>query len=142
MTDAPANLTYRKGNQLDLDQVIELYRASTLGERRPVDNRQRMQQMMTHANLVLTAWEGPLLVGIARSLTDFAFVAYLSDIAVRKSHQRKGIGKELIRRTQAELDPAATLLLLAAPAAVDYYPHIGFTRHPEAWLLAPGQHVK
>ena len=113
-------ITYETGKRLDLDQLIELYRASTLGERRPVDDRARMQLMLEHANLVVSAWDGPLLVGVSRALTDFAYVAYLSDLAVRASHQRHGIGKELIRRTRAQLDPRATLLLLSAPAAVSY----------------------
>src|SRR5258706_10500940 len=93
-------ITYRTGNDLDLDKVIELYRASTLGERRPVDDRERMGAMLRNANLVITAWEGELLVGIARSVSDFAYCTYLSDLAVRESHQRRGIGRELIRRTQ------------------------------------------
>jgi GNAT superfamily N-acetyltransferase len=138
---AAENVSYRLGNDLDLDQVIELYEASTLGERRPIDDRACMGSMLQHANLVVTAWEGDLLVGISRSLTDFSYVAYLSDLAVRLSHQKLGIGKELIRRTQAELGPRATLLLLAAPKAKEYYPHVGFERHPEAWLLAPGRTV-
>jgi hypothetical protein len=78
-------IIYRLGNDLDLDQVIKLYRASTLGERRPVDDRGRMAAMLRHANLVVTAWDGDLLVGIARSLSDFAFCTYLSDLAVRLS---------------------------------------------------------
>ena len=133
-------IQYRLGNSLDLDQVIDLYRASTLGERRPVDERARMRRMLETANLVLTAWEGDLLVGISRSLTDFVYCTYLSDLAVRLSHQKAGIGRELIRRTQAEA-PQATVILLAAPKAVDYYPHIGFTRHDSAWLLRPGESV-
>jgi predicted N-acetyltransferase YhbS len=141
MNSMSAPITYRIGNDLDLDEVIELYRASTLGERRPVDQRDAMRQMLEHANLVVTAWEGERMVGIARSLTDFAYVAYLSDLAVRASHQRRGIGKELIHRTRAELGAGATLLLLAAPAAATYYPHVGFSRHPEAWLLHPGQRL-
>jgi len=127
-------IEYKVGNNLDLDEVIELYRASTLGERRPVGERDRMQKMLQHANLVITAWEGGLLVGIARSLTDFAYCTYLSDLAVRLSHQRQGIGKELVRRTREEAGPAK-IILLAAPKAVDYYPHIGFTHHPHAWIL-------
>lgn len=141
MTLAPATLEYRTGNALDLDAVIELYRASTLGARRPVDRREHMASMLQHANLVITAWQGDQLVGIARSLSDFAFITYLSDLAVRDSHQRAGIGKELIRRTQGAA-PSATLVLLAAPAAVDYYPHIGFTHHPQAWLLAPDARIR
>jgi predicted N-acetyltransferase YhbS len=129
------SITYRVGNDLDLDQVIELYRASTLGERRPVDDRSRMAQMLAHANLVVTAWDGELLVGIARTLTDFTYVGYLSDLAVRQSHWSQGIGRELIRRTRAQMGPRAKIVLLAAPKAVGYYPRLGFTKHESAWVL-------
>ena len=127
-------ISYRTGNDLDLDAVIDLYRASTLGLRRPVDDRGRMQQMLHNANLVITAWDADLLVGISRSLTDFSYATYLSDLAVRESHQRRGIGKELIRLTQQASAPAS-IILLAAPAAEQYYPHIGFAHHPQAWIL-------
>jgi predicted N-acetyltransferase YhbS len=131
-------IDYRTGNDLDLAEVRDLYRASTLAERRPVEDDARLRQMMTHANLVITAWEGSLLVGLSRSLTDFAFTTYLSDLAVRVSHQRLGIGRELVARTQAAA-PQAGIVLLAAPAAEQYYPRIGFTHHPQAWVLRPGQ---
>jgi predicted N-acetyltransferase YhbS len=131
-----SSITYRLGNDLDLDAVRELYRASTLGERRPVDDGDRMAAMLRNANLVVTAWDGELLVGIARSVSDFSFCTYLSDLAVRVSHQRQGIGRELIRRTR-EQGGKATVILLSAPKAVDYYPRIGFTRHPQAWILEP-----
>jgi predicted N-acetyltransferase YhbS len=134
-------IEYHIGNQLDLDQVIELYRASTLGERRPVEDRERMGAMLANANLVVTAWEGDLLVGISRSVTDFAFATYLSDLAVRLSHQRQGIGKELMRVTQRESGPKTTVILLAAPKAVNYYPHVGFTQHNSAWVLPPGAQI-
>jgi predicted N-acetyltransferase YhbS len=127
-------ITYRTGNDLELDAVIELYVDSTLGERRPVSDRRRMQRMLEHANLVVTAWDDARMVGISRSLTDFVYATYLSDLAVRKSHQRTGIGRELVRLTQ-EAAPRAMLVLLAAPAAEKYYPHIGFERHPQAWIL-------
>ena len=133
-------ISYRTGNDLDLETVRELYRASTLAERRPVDDTERFDAMLRHANLVITAWDGDALVGIARSVSDFSYVTYLSDLAVRVSHQRQGLGKELMRRTQAAA-PKATLLLLAAPAAADYYPHVGFTHHPQAWLVPPGEYI-
>ena len=134
-------ITYRTGNDLDLDAVIELYRASTLGERRPVDDPGRMKLMLHNANLVVTAWDGVLLVGIARSLSDFSYCTYLSDLAVRLSHQRQGIGRELIRRTQEQGGQAA-VILLSAPKAVDYYPRIGFTHHPQAWWLKAGDSLR
>jgi predicted N-acetyltransferase YhbS len=127
-------IDYRRGNALDLDAVVELYRSSTLGERRPVDDAPRMAEMLRHANLVITAWDGPLLVGISRALSDFSFATYLSDLAVRASHQRQGIGRELIRRTR-EAGGKAKVVLLSAPKAVDYYPHVGFEKHPSAWVM-------
>jgi predicted N-acetyltransferase YhbS len=134
-------IEYRVGNELDVDEVIELYRASTLGERRPIGERERFTGMLTQANLVITAWDGELLVGISRSLTDFSYITYLADLAVRVSHQKQGIGKELMRRTQQEGGPNTTLLLLAAPAAEKYYPHVGFKHAPNAWLLKPGESI-
>ena len=128
-------IAYRVGNDLDLDQVLDLYRASTLGERRPVDDRAIMADMIRHANLVVTAWEGDMMVGISRSLTDFTYVAYLADLAVRDTHQKLGIGRELIARTRAEMGPRSMIVLLSAPAAVDYYPKLGFTKHGSAWVL-------
>jgi len=131
-------ITYKVNSPLDLDAAIELYRASTLGERRPVDDRACMKQMLDKANLTITAWDGDLLVGISRSLTDWCYCCYLSDLAVRLDFQAQGIGRELVRRTRQET-PEATVILLAAPKAVEYYPRIGMTQHDSAWILAPGE---
>jgi GNAT superfamily N-acetyltransferase len=130
-------ITYRLGNDLDLDSVIDVYVDSTLGERRPVGERERMRTMLEEANLVVTAWDGDLMVGISRSITDWVYCTYLSDLAVRLDYQHLGIGKELVRRTRQET-PQATVILLAAPKAVDYYPRIGMTQHNSAWILPAG----
>lgn len=134
-----AAIEYREGNTLDLDEVLDLYRASTLGERRPIDDRERFSAMLRNANLVITAWDGPLLVGISRSLTDFSHFTYLADLAVRVSHQKCGIGRELVRLTQVKGGPKTNILLLAAPAADEYYPRIGFSPAPRAWWLKAGE---
>jgi len=128
-------ITFRVGNDLDLDELIELYAATSLGVRRPLDDRAAMTDMLRHANLIVTAWDGQLLVGIARSLADFSFTAYLADLAVRESHQHRGIGRDLIQHTREALGPHCKLVLLAAPLAVDYYPKLGFTQHMSAWTL-------
>lgn len=133
-------ITYRTGNQLDLDAVIAVYRASTLGERRPVQDRARMKAMLEGANLVVSAWHGDQLVGIARSVSDFVYCTYLSDLAVDAAYQRQGIGRELVRRTQ-ELGGRATVVLFAAPAAVDYYPHIGFVAG-SGWMLRENDRLR
>jgi predicted N-acetyltransferase YhbS len=131
-------ITYRTGNDIDLDEMIELYVDSTLGERRPVEDRRRMGRMLEEADLVITAWEGEVMVGISRSITDWVYCTYLSDLAVRAAYQGQGIGRELIRLTR-EATPQASVILLAAPKAVGYYPKIGMTRHDSAWVLWPGE---
>ncbi|MGW8066633.1 GNAT family N-acetyltransferase [Streptomyces ziwulingensis] len=126
-----------EGKDLDLDEVLALYRSSGLGERRPVEDRDRMGAMLTGANLVLAARDDDgTLIGIARSVSDFSYVTYLSDIAVTGRLQRSGIGRALIDATRKEA-PTAKIVLLSAPAATAYYPHIGFTRHDSAWVLNP-----
>lgn len=133
------SIAYKVNASLDLEAAIQVYRTSTLSERRPVEDTERMHQMLTNANLIVSAWEGEQLVGISRSVTDWVYCCYLSDLAVSASHQRGGIGKQLIRETQAALGPDAKIILLAAPAAVDYYPHIGFEKHESAWILGARQ---
>ncbi|HYK02659.1 MAG TPA: GNAT family N-acetyltransferase [Thermoanaerobaculia bacterium] len=134
-------IEYKLTPDLDLDVAHELYVASTLGDRRPIGDRERFETMMRSANLTITAWEGELLVGISRSVTDWVWFTYLADLAVRVSHQKQGIGRELMRRTQAAA-PQANLLLLAAPKAANYYGHVGFTQMLNAWMLRPGEELK
>jgi len=91
--------------------------------------------MIENANLTLTAWDGEKLVGIARAVTDFSYCCYLSDLAVDRAYQRQGIGKELIRRMRQMLGDEVMILLLAAPEAMEYYPHIGFSKVENGWLI-------
>jgi len=129
-----SDIQYARETTLDPDEFIQVLNDSTLGERRPVNNRERIIRMCNHANLIITARHNGKLVGIARSLTDFAFCTYLSDLAVNEAYQKKGIGKELVKRVR-EAVPEASLILLAAPKAVNYYPRIGMIRHEAAYYL-------
>jgi GNAT superfamily N-acetyltransferase len=122
------------GPDLDLAEVADLYRTSTLAERRPVDDTERFAAMIRNANLVVVARVDQRLVGIARAITDGAYVTYLSDLAVDADFQRQGVGRDLIAATR-EAAPRAKLVLLSAPAAAEYYPHLGFERHESAWVL-------
>ncbi|QWD61195.1 GNAT family N-acetyltransferase [Polynucleobacter sp. MWH-UH35A] len=117
------------------EQAIDLYTRSTLGERRPIHSIQIFEAMLKNANLTVTAWDDKKLVGISRTLTDFAYVAYLADLAVDQQYQRSGIGKQLIEETKNRLEPECMIVLLAAPKANEYYEHIGFEHNPRAWTL-------
>ena len=129
-------MRYEINTPITADQFVDVLRRSTLAYRRPVDDPDCIADMLNYANLTVTAWEDDVLVGVARSVTDFSYCCYLSDLAVDRRYQRKGIGQELISRTQAQLGPRCKIVLLSAPAAADYYPHIGMEKHPQAWVLA------
>lgn len=122
------------GAELDLDEVLEVYRGSGLGQRRPVEDRERFAAMQRNANLVVVCRVGGRLVGLARSLSDLAYVTYLSDIAVIREYQHRGIGRALVEATRLAA-PSAKIVLLSAPDARGYYPHIGFSQHSSAWVL-------
>ena len=130
-------IRYQTSRQLTADEFIDLLKRSTLAERRPVDDRKCIEAMLHHANLICTAWDGEKLVGVARSVTDFEYCCYLSDLAVDEQYQKQGIGKELIRLTQSQLGAQAKIILLAAPKAEEYYPKIGLEPHHSAWILSP-----
>ena len=127
-------ILYKTGNNLLVEEVVELYNNSGLGVRRPVGDKNKMKGMLANANLVISAWDNKIIVGIARALSDFSYITYLSDIAVRKEYQRKGIGKELIN--QLKKAAGTKIVLLSAPDAEQYYPKIGFHKHNSAWVLS------
>ncbi len=126
---------------LSVDEFIGVLESSTLAERRPVGDRACIAGMLEHADLIVTARAGDALVGVARSVTDFNYCCYLSDLAVDERYQKRGIGKRLIDETQDRLGSKCNLILLSAPAAIEYYPRIGFEKHPQAWILEPGKHT-
>lgn len=129
-------VTYQTEPSLTSDEFIDLLVRSTLAERRPVEDRDRIEAMLRNADLILTARIEGRLVGVARAITDFVYCCYLSDLAVDETCQRQGIGKELMRRVAEAAGPQTKLILLAAPKAVDYYPKIGMVRHESCWMSA------
>ncbi|WP_336407731.1 GNAT family N-acetyltransferase [Gallaecimonas kandeliae] len=130
-------IQYRVNDPISTEDFIDILNRSTLGERRPLEDRACMEAMVRHGNLCVTAWDGDLLVGLARSVTDFHYACYLSELAVDSRYQKGGIGKALIHHTKAQLGPHCWLTLIAAPAARDYYPHIGLERNPDCWEQPP-----
>lgn len=133
---------YQINTPITAEQFIDVLKRSTLGERRPIDDRPCIEGMLSNSNLMVTAWDGDQLIGVARSVTDFHYCCYLSELAVCRACQQSGVGKELQRLTQQQLGPRCTLILLAAPAAKDYYSHIGYSHDPRCWVLKRGSEIQ
>jgi predicted N-acetyltransferase YhbS len=126
-------ISYRIDIIPEKELVVDLYKSSGLN--RPVEDKERIGRMYANSNLVITAWDGETLVGVARSLTDFCYCCYLSDLAVRKEYQKLGIGKRLIQETKEKIGDQTMLLLLSAPTAMEYYPAVGFQKVENAFMI-------
>jgi predicted N-acetyltransferase YhbS len=130
-------IDYQLEPALSADEFIDVLVRSTLGERRPVDDRERIESMLKNADLIVTARSNGRLIGVSRAITDFAFCTYLSDLAVDGACQKQGIGRELIERTHQAAGLKTRLILIAAPKARSYYPHIGMVPHDSCWMRDP-----
>jgi GNAT superfamily N-acetyltransferase len=130
-----SDIEYRAHWPLSVEQFAELLQSCSLGARRPLQDPAALASMLTHSNLLVSAWDGPTLVGVSRCFSDFVYVTYCSDLAVRESHQKRGIGRRLLQETFRAAP--CRIVLLAAPLAVEYYPRIGFQQHPSAWSALP-----
>lgn len=128
-------ISYRSDASITEQEFIDLLKRSTLDQRRPVNDLDKIRKMLQYGNILITAWGGERLVGISRALSDFSFCTYLSDLAVDEAYQHKGIGKELVRLTHETAGLETTLILLAAPAAVSYYPKIGMEQFQHCFLI-------
>ncbi|MEG8946772.1 GNAT family N-acetyltransferase [Rosettibacter firmus] len=117
----------------EVEQIIEVFNSS--GIKRPTNDKERINKMFFYSNLVVTAWDGENLIGIARALTDYCYCCYLSDLAVKKEYQNKGIGKKLIELIREKIGEQSMLLLLSAPNAMEYYPKIGFEKAENAFII-------
>jgi len=131
------NIEYSLEPHLTVEDFIDVLRRSTLAERRPIDESATMSGMLAHADILVTARDShKLLVGVSRAITDFSYCTYLADLAVDVAFQRRGIGRELIRQTHIAAGLHTHLVLVAAPKAETYYPHIGMLPHNSCWRIA------
>jgi predicted N-acetyltransferase YhbS len=128
-------ISYSSNKTISNLEFIDVLERSTLAERRPVSDPERIQAMLDNANVLITAWDGDKLIGISRAISDRVYCTYLSDLAVDVDYQKSGIGKKLIDLTHEVAGFATTLILLAAPAAVNYYPKIGMEQFSNCFLF-------
>lgn len=133
-------IVYKVNADIQADEYIHLLSKTSLGERRPIHDIQCIEGMLKNSNLLVSAWLENELVGVSRSVTDYHFCCYLSDLAVSEAFQKYGIGKKLIDVTEEQLQPNCKIILLAAPQATGYYPKIGFEQHFSAWVKHISNH--
>ncbi|RFS16492.1 GNAT family N-acetyltransferase [Emticicia sp. C21] len=115
------------------EQIIELY--ENAGLPRPTYDSERIGKMYANANLVITAWDDTILVGVSRSITDWVWCCYLADLAVRSDYKTSGIGKKLVQLTKEKVGEQSIVLLLSVPTAMEYYPKIGMEKVDNGFII-------
>lgn len=132
------SISYQLEPDLAAAEFIDVLSRTSLGARRPLDRADVIEKMLRNADLIVTARLVNRLVGVSRAITDYSYCTYLSDLAVDEACQGRGIGRELIRRTHEAAGLCTMLILISAPQAETYYPHIGLTQHPSCWYVQRG----
>ena len=127
------NIQYSYTQKPTAEQVIDLYNSAGLP--RPTNDKERIQKMIDHSDLIVTAWDGELLVGVSRCITDWAWCCYLSDLAIRQEYQKDGIGKILIKLTKEKVGEQSMVLLVSVPTALEYYPKVRFEKQEGAFII-------
>lgn len=125
-------IKYSESRQLQANTLVQLYINS--GVDRPITDLTRIQKMIDHSNLIISAWEGSALVGVARAVSDFGYCCYLSDLAVDQRYQRRGIGKTLIALIQKAIGPEVSLILMSSPSSRIFYENLGFKRFTNGYI--------
>lgn len=125
--------------QISADAFIDILQRSGLAERRPVEDSRRIAKMLEEADLILVAKDAnDKIAGVARCLTDFAYVCYVSDLAICKTRQGEGIGRMLLQRVRSIIQPEARVFLISAPAAVGFYEKINLPRIEQCFDVPAG----
>ncbi|WP_245805857.1 GNAT family N-acetyltransferase [Bacillus alkalicellulosilyticus] len=127
-------ITYKNDASITAEQLSSVFKAS--GIKRPSDDLERLESMIHHANILITAWDSDKLIGVARAITDYSYCCYLSDLAVRLDYQSQGIGRELVQRVQETIGEEVALILLSSPTAMQYYPKLGFEKIDNGFKIA------
>jgi N-acetylglutamate synthase-like GNAT family acetyltransferase len=127
------NIIYSSTRIPTAQQIIELYNNAKLP--RPTHDEDRIQKMIDHSNVIISAWDEDILVGVSRCITDWVWSCYLADLAIRQEYQKLGIGRKLVELTQEKVGEQSMVLLLSVPSAMDYYPKIGFQKQESSFII-------
>ncbi len=129
------DITYKTNKKLKIDDIVELFYNSGYLPLKDMSNLKRIEKMFDNANLVVSAWHGKTLIGISRSLCDFSYACYLSDICVHKQYRKFNIGRKLIEITKEEAGNECKLILHSNAEAIDFYEKIGMNRISNAFII-------
>lgn len=88
-------MTLRADTLPNLPQLLTLY--GRVGWTNYTRRPERLQAALRGSLVVLTAWEGDALIGLARAVGDGVSILFVQDVLVDPAWQRQGVGRALMQ---------------------------------------------
>lgn len=131
------NVEYRTIKNLPCDELYQLFLA--VGWASESTTTQEMIANFNigfiHSTFVFSAWIDGKLVGCIRVLSDLHFRSVIYDLAVLPACQKRGIGKELVRKCINTCESSEWLV--QTDMAKGFYEKIGFQENKDHFLTIP-----
>lgn len=131
--DAPA-ITYSDDPaRVDVGQLLALYHVTWWAKERTTE---QVRRALEHSRPIITAWDGPKLIGFTRVISDLTYRATIWDVIVADAYQKRGVGREMMRLVLDHADlKTVTMFVLLTKDQQRFYEHLGFTVEREMMMM-------
>ena len=134
------SIRYSESRELSRDDILALYQANQWSS---ASKPELLSKALRASHSLVTAWDGPTLVGLGNAISDGCLVVYYPHLLVLPEYQRQGIGTEIMNRLLARYSGFHQHVLLADGRALDFYGKCGFQRAGKTepmWIYAGQDH--
>jgi ribosomal protein S18 acetylase RimI-like enzyme len=125
-------ITFSDRNDFDAAQLIHLYRQAPWAQQRALE---QTRAMLANTDVVISAWDGPRLVGFGRVLTDYVYRASIWDIIVDRDYQGQKIGTEIVRRILDHPALQQVELFWLCTRMPGFYERLGFSAKEQTGMV-------
>jgi N-acetylglutamate synthase-like GNAT family acetyltransferase len=118
----------------DLDQLVDLFKAAAFWAQDRT--REDMAIAVAHSHPIVTAWDGPQLIGFARATSDGVFRATIWDVVISPNYQGGGLGRRLVETLVAHPHMSRVeRVYLMTTNQQGFYARIGFEENPSTTMV-------
>ena len=125
-------ITFSEKRNLDPAKLVRLYQQAPWAKGRTLEDARKM---LRHTNVAVTAWDGNLLIGFGRVLTDFVYRATIWDVIVDKTYQRRGVGVNVVQRILTHPRLKKVELFWLCTRMPGFYEKLGFSSKEQTGMV-------
>jgi len=125
-------ITFAEKKDLDPTKLVRLYHQAPWAKGRTLEDA---REMLRHTDVAVTAWDGDLLIGFGRVLTDYVYRATIWDVIVDKAYQRQGIGADIVQRILNHPRLKKVELFWLCTRMPGFYEKLGFSSKEQTGMV-------